>query len=246
MRKVLALGTAILFVGSVGVSIAQERLQTNQSGLGVGEGVGDVSGSSSRVTTYDRSQFLDRLSQAETMYGRVIGFDIAAKKMYLEMGGSSHDEGRAGGGAMNYRTVYFDDRTNYDQLRALEPGDDVTIQAIEETSPTNPYGTGRKLVREVTVIRGNEKLAGFGGLGQRPNPATERGIITNSGSTTGGIGGSVFPGKIDSGITSPVGEYTGAAPCWQCEPQPGFFNAVGTKSDYGTDISKPSLTKGLQ
>jgi hypothetical protein len=246
MRKVLALGTAILFVGSVGVSIAQERLQTNQSGLGVGEGVGDVSGSSSRVTTYDRSQFLDRLSQAETMYGRVIGFDIAAKKMYLEMGGSSHDEGRAGGGAMNYRTVYFDDRTNYDQLRALEPGDDVTIQAIEETSPTNPYGTGRKLVREVTVIRGNEKLAGFGGLGQRPNPATERGIITNSGSTTGGIGGSVFPGKIDSGITSPVGEYTGAAPCWQCEPQPGIFNAVGNKSDYGTDITKPSLTKGLQ
>ena len=118
-------------------------------------------GRATRVTTFDRSQFLDRLSQAETMYGRVIGFDIAAKKMYLEMGGSSHDEGRAGGGAMNYRTVYFDDRTNYDQLRALEPGDDVTIQAIEETSPTNPYGTGRKLVREVTVIRGNEKLAGF-------------------------------------------------------------------------------------
>jgi hypothetical protein len=180
------------------------------------------------------------------MYGRVIGFDIAAKKMYLEMGGSSHDEGRAGGGAMNYRTVYFDDKTNYDQLRALEPGDDVMISGIEETTDKNPFGTGRKLVREVTVIRGNEKLAGFGGLGQRPNPATERGIITNSGSTTGGIGGSVFPGKIDSGITSPVGEYTGAAPCWQCEPQPGFFNAVGTKSDYGTDISKPSLTKGLQ
>ena len=46
MRKVLALGTAIIFVGSVGVSIAQERLQSNQSGMGVGEGVGDVSGSS--------------------------------------------------------------------------------------------------------------------------------------------------------------------------------------------------------
>jgi hypothetical protein len=245
MRKVLALGTAILFVGSVGVSIAQERLQTNQSGLGVGEGVGDVSGSTTRVTTFDRSSFLDRLSQAETMFGRVIGFDLAAKKMYLEMGGSSHDEGRAGGGAMNYRTVYFDDRTNYDQLRILEPGDDVTIQAIEETSTTNPFGTGRKLVREVTVLRGNEKLAGFGGLGQRPNPATERGINTNSGSTTGGIGGAVLPGKIDSGITSPVGEYTGAAPCWQCEPQPGWGNAVGNQSDYGTDYTKPNLVKGL-
>jgi hypothetical protein len=245
MRKVLALGTAFLFVGSVGVSIAQERLQTNQSGLGVGEGVGDVSGSSTRVTTFDRSSFLDRLSQAETMFGRVIGFDLAAKKMYLEMGGSSHDEGRAGGGAMNYRTVYFDDRTNFDQLRILEPGDDVTIQAIEETSTSNPFGTGRKIVREVTVIRGNERLAGFGGLGQRPNPRTERGIETNSGSTTGGIGGSVLPGKIDSGITSPVGEYTGAAPCWQCEPQPGWGNAVGNQSDYGTDYTKPNLVKGM-
>ena len=245
MRKVLALGAAILFVGSVGVSIAQERLQTNQSGMGVGEGVGDVSGSSTRVTTYDRSNLLDRLSQAETMYGRVIGLDLPGKKMFLEMGGSSHDEGRAGGGAMNYRTVYFDDRTNYDQIRILNSGDDVTIQAFEETSAAQPFGTGRKIVREITVLRGNEKLAGFGGLGQRPNPMTERAIETNSGSTTGGVGGAVFPGKIDSGITSSVGEYTGAAPCWQCEPQPGIFNAVGNKSDYGTDYTKPNLVKGL-
>jgi hypothetical protein len=245
MRNLLALGAAILFVGSVSVSIAQERLQSNQSGMGVGEGVGDVSGSSPRVNTYDRTQFLDRLAQAETMFGRVIGFDRPANKMFLEMGGSSHDEGRAGGGAMNYRTVYFDDKTNYDQIRIIESGDDVTIQAIEETSANQPFGTGRKIVREITVIRGNERLAGFGGLGQRPNPRTERGIETNSGSTTGGIGGSVLPGKIDSGITSPVGEYTGAAPCWQCEPQPGWGNAVGNQSDYGTDYTKPNLVKGL-
>ncbi len=245
MRKVLALGTAILFVGSVGVSIAQERLQSNQSGLGVGEGVGDISGSSTRVNTFDRSNFLDRLSQAETMFGRVIGMDLPGKKMHLEGGGSSHDEGRAGGGAMNYRTVYFDDRTNFDQIRIIESGDDVAIQAYEETSAAQPFGTGRKIVREITVIRGNEKLAGNGGLGQRPNPATERGIITNSGSTTGGIGGAVLPGKIDSGITSSVGQYTGAAPCWQCEPQPGWGNAVGNKSDYGADYTKPNLVKGL-
>jgi hypothetical protein len=120
------------------------------------------------------------------------------------------------------------------------------ISGIEETTDKNPYGTGRKIVREVTVIRGNEKLAGFGGLGQRPNPMTERGIVTNSNGATGGVSGAVFPGKIDSGITSPVGEYTGAAPCWQCEPQPGIFNAVGNKSDYGTDVAKPTLSKGLQ
>ena len=246
MRNVLALGAAIIFVGAASMAIAQERLQSNQSGMGVGEGVGDVSGSSPRVNTYDRTQLLDRLSQNESMFGRVIGLDLTAKKMWLEMGGSSHDEGRAGGGAMNYRTVYFDDKTNYDQLRVIASGDDVAIQAIEETSASQPFGTGHKIVREVIVIRGNEKLAGFGGLGQHPDPRTERGIETNSGSTTGGIGGSVIPGKIDSGITSPVGEYTGSAPCWQCEPQPGWGNAAsGTKSDYGTDYTKPNLVKGL-
>ena len=36
MRKVLALGAAILFVGSVSVAVAQERLQSNQSGYGRG------------------------------------------------------------------------------------------------------------------------------------------------------------------------------------------------------------------
>ena len=167
MRKVLALGAAILFVGSVGVAVAQERLQQSSGGsaMGVGTGVGDISGSANRVQAFDRNAFLDRLSQAETIYGRVIGLDLPAKKMHLEGGGSSHDEGRAGGGAMNYRTVYFDDKTNYDQIRILESGDDVTIQAYEETSNAQPFGTGRKIVREITVLRGNEKLAGFGGLG---------------------------------------------------------------------------------
>ena len=245
MRNVLALGAAVLLVGSIGVAGAQERLQSNQSGMGVGTGVGDISGSSTRVNTFDRSNFLDRLSQAETIYGRVLAIDIPAKKMHLEGGGSSHDEGRAGGGAMNYRTVYFDDHTNMDQIRIIETGDDVTIQAFEETTASQPYGTGKKLVREITVLRGNEKLAGFGGLGQRPNPMTERGIETNSGGMTGGVAGGVLPGKIDSGITSSVGEYTGAAPCWQCEPQPGWGNNVGNKSDYGADYTKPNLVKGL-
>ena len=34
MRNVLALGAAILVVGAASMSFAQERLQTNQSGLG--------------------------------------------------------------------------------------------------------------------------------------------------------------------------------------------------------------------
>lgn len=247
MRKVLALGAAVMIVGSVSVAVAQERLQQGASGssLGVGTGIGDISGSPGRTQAFDRSAFLDRLSQPETIYGRVIGLDLPGKKMYLEGGGSSHDEGRAGSGAMDYRTVHFDDRTNMDQIRVIESGDDVTVQAIEETTAAQPYGTGKKIVREVTVLRGNEKLAGFGGLGQRPNPMTERAIETNSGSMTGGIAGAALPGKIEAGITSPVGEYTGAAPCWQCEPQPGWGNNIGNKSDYGTDTAKPNLVKGL-
>ena len=247
MRNVLALGAAVLLVGSIGVAGAQERLQSNQSGMGVGQGVGDISGSSTRVNTFDRSNFLDRLSQPETVYGRVLAIDLPARKMHLESGGSSHDEGRAGSGAMNYRTVYFDDRTNMDQVRVIETGDDVTIQAIEETTAAQPYGTGKKIVREVTVLRGNEKLAGFGGLGQRPNPMTERGIETTSSSMTGGVAGGVFPGNATGGsVTTTVGEFTGAAPCWNCEPQPGWGYGDKNKSDYGTDYTKPNLVKGLQ
>lgn len=254
MRKVLALGAAVLFVGSVSMAVAQERLQSNQSGLGVGEGVGDVSGSSTRVNTFDRTNFLERLSQAETVYGRVLAIDFPGRKMHLEGGGSSHDEGRAGGGAMDYRTVYFDDRTNMDQMKTIETGDDVTVQVFEEISASQPYGTGRKLVREISVLRGNEKLAGFGGLGQRPNPMTERGINTNSGGITGGVAGGVLPGTATGGsISTTIGEFTGAAPCWNCEPQPGWGyqtvapeTKVQNKSDYGTEVAKPNLVKGLQ
>ena len=117
---------------------------------------------------------------------------------------------------MNYRTVYFDDKTNMDQVRA-PAGDDIILQVFEETTQQQPFGTGRKLVREISVMRGNEKLAGFGGLGQRPNPMTERGIVTNSGGVTGGISGGVLPGtaQVDRSAprsaSSPVQHLAGTA-----------------------------------
>lgn len=248
MRKVLALGAAALIVGSVSVAVAQERLQQGASGssLGVGTGVGDVSGSPGRTQAFDRSAFLDRLSLPETVFGRVLAIDFPAGKMHLETGGSSHDEGRAGGGAMNSLTVYFDDKTNMDQLKTLNHGDDISVQVVEATTSHQQYGTGRKIVREVYLLRGNEKLEGFGGLGQRPNPMTERAINTNSGSTTGGVAGSVLPGEVKGIVDSPIGEFTGAAPCWNCEPQPGWGYQTQNKSDYGTDTGKPNLVKGLQ
>jgi hypothetical protein len=250
MRKVLALGTAILFVGSVGVSIAQERLQSNQSGMGVGTGVGDVSGSSTRVTTFDRTSFLDRLSQPETVYGRVFALDLAQNRLMIETGGAGSindqgQEGKSGYGARTVMTLLIDEHSNMQSLKGINVGDDVSIQVREQVTENQPFGTGKKLVLEAYVVHIDATKQGFGGLGQRPDPQNERSIDTNRGGITGGIAGSVLPGEIKSGITSPVGEYTGAAPCWQCEPQPGWGNAVGNKSDYGADYSKPNLVKGL-
>ena len=112
MRKVLALGAAVLFIGSVGVAGAQERLpqSSSGSGFGVGAGVGDVSGNSGRTQAFDRTAFIDRLGQAETVFGRVLAIDIPGSKLHLETGGSSHDEGRAGTGAMSSLTLYTDEQ----------------------------------------------------------------------------------------------------------------------------------------
>ncbi len=254
MRKALALGAAMLCVGSMSVAVAQERLQQSSGGsaMGVGTGVGDVSGNANRVQTFDRNAFLERLSLPETIYGRVLAIDFPAGKMLLETGGSSHDEGRAGTGAMSSLTVYFDERTSLDQIKALNNGDDISLQVIEAVTPNQQFGVGRKIIREVYLLRGNEKLAGFGGLGQRPNPSTERGIVTTSSTTTGGVAGSVLPGKITGTVDTTIGEYTGTAPCWNCEPQPGWGyqtvapeTKIPNKSDYGSDASKPNLIKGF-
>jgi hypothetical protein len=242
MRNVLALGAVVLFIGSVSVAVAQERGQQT-AGFGVGTGVGDISGSPGRTQAFDKNAFLERLSQPETIYGRILAIDVPGRKIHLETGGSSHDEGRAGTGAMNSLTAYLDSHTNMEQVHVLNSGDDVTLQVVEETTAAQPFGTGRKLVREVTVLRGNEKLAGFGGLGQRPNPKTERGIDTENASTHGGELGKVLPGEVKSGIQTSIGDFTGAAPCWQCEPQPGWGYGTTNKSDYGADPSKPNLIK---
>jgi hypothetical protein len=74
---------------------------------------------------------------------------------------------------------------------------------------------------------------------------TERGIETNSGSSHGGVVGQVLPGEVKGGMVhTTIGDFTGAAPCWNCAPQPGWGdNGQANKSDYGTDASKPNLTK---
>jgi len=244
MRNVVVLAAAVLFMGAVSVAVAQERLPQTS---GFGTGVGESSGTGSRSQIWDKSAFLERLSQPETIYGRVQGINYANRRIHLETGGSSHDLGRAGMGDTSEVVAYFDDQTNMEQIKMLGNGDDVYVQVVEETTAAQPYGTGRKLVREITVLRGNEKLSGFGGLGQRPDPATERGIVTQNASTHGGELGKVLPGEIEKalGFTSSVGEVTGAAPCWNCDPQPGWGYGTSTKTDYGSS-DKPQMNKGGQ
>ena len=239
MRKAFLMGAMILLAGSVGVAVAQERLP---QASGFGTGVGESAGTGTRSQIWDKAALLERLSQPETVYGRVLAIDMPGHKIHLETGGSSHDEGRAGSGAMSSLTVYIDPDTNMDQLKTIQNGDDVIVMAREEVTDRQPYGTGRKLVRDITVLRGKETLAGFGGLGQRPDPRTERGINTANDSSHGGVVGQVMPGEVMSGIHSDIGEMTGAAPCWQCEPQPGWGYGTTNKSDWGGS-EQPNYSK---
>ncbi|MGH7255837.1 MAG: hypothetical protein ACREI3_08675 [Nitrospirales bacterium] len=240
MRHILALGSAILFVGFASMAIAQERLP---QASGFGTGVGESGGVGTRSQIWDRNALLERLDQPETLYGRVMAIDLPGKKIHLETGGSSHDEGRAGLGAMSEVRVYLNDASNLEALKSIKTGDDVIVTAREETTKDQPYGTGKKFLLDMSVLRGNEELAGFGGLGQRPDPATERGIVTQNASTHGGIIGQVLPGEVQSGVHSEVGTMTGAAPCWQCAPQPGWgYEAKESVTDYGS-AAKPDFTK---
>lgn len=239
MRKAFLMGAMILFAGSVGVAVAQERLP---QASGFGTGVGESAGTGTRSQIWDKAALLERLSQPETIYGRVQGINMANKRIHLETGGSSHDLGRAGLGETSEVVAYFDDKTNLDALKTINNGDDVYVLVEEEKTDAHPFGTGKKLVRDISVLRSNEKLSGFGGLGQRPDPRTERGINTANDSSHGGVVGQVLPGEVMSGIHSDIGEMTGAAPCWQCEPQPGWGFGTANKSDWGGS-EKPNYSK---
>ena len=152
MRNVLALGAAILCIGSMNVAVAQERLQQpGGSSLGVGNSVGDVSGNANRVQAFDRNTFLDRLSQPETVMGRIFALDLPQHRLMIETGGAGRmqdegQEGKAGYGARTVMTLHLTDRSNMQAIRELNVGDEVTVRVRGETTEQQPFGTGRKLV----------------------------------------------------------------------------------------------------
>lgn len=246
MRKVIIYSAAALLIaGSVGIASAQQTRIPQTSGFGTG--VGESGGTGSRSQIWDTEAMIERLEQPETVFGKLFGKDIPGRKIYLQTaaeGVTSHDQGRAGANTATTQTVYLDDKSNMQQLDTVNEGDYVAVSVREETTEAQPFGTGRKLLRDIQVIRGKETLAGFGGLGQRPDPATEAGIVTNSGGYAGAIVGEVLPGAIsgEKGIKSEVGTYTGAAPCWNCEPQPGWGYGDTSQSDYGSSTN-PNFSK---
>jgi hypothetical protein len=248
MRKVGYFGLAMILAGSVSVVVAQERPPQH---VGFGTGVGESQGVGDRSRVMDQDDFLRYLSADETIQGEVVGIDLSSGRMFLDMGGSSQDERQTLRGGLNLMTLYFDDETNLENLRAIGKGDYVTIQAKNETSKAREFGTGRKLVRHVYKLKGSQLLGGAdnpdfgGGFGQRPDPDGRRGLDIKTAGYTGVPEGSIQPGAVQSGITSEVGVMTGAAPCWQCAPQPDTVNARTDKTiatDYGDD--RKNFNKG--
>ena len=243
MRKVGYFGAAIILASSVSVAVAQERAPQHS---GFGTGVGESQGSGTRSRVFDQDDMIRYLSAPETVQGEVVAIDYPGRKVLIDMGGSSHDERQTLRGALNMMTLFIDDQTNMENLKMVGKGDYVTIQAREETTAAQPFGTGRKMVREVYILEGNQLLGGEdnpdfgGGLGQRPDPKNYRGISTDTAGYTGVPEGGIQMGSIDTGISSSVGTMTGAAPCWQCAPQPDTVNGRTDKTiatDYGDDRS---------
>lgn len=248
MRKVGYFGLAMIFAGSVSVAVAQERQPQH---VGYGTGVGESQGVGDRSRVMDQDDMLRYLSANETIQGEVMAVDLSSNRLFLIKGGSSQDERQTLRGSLDIMTLYLDNKTNLENLKAIGKGDYVTVQAANETTETQPFGTGRKLVRDVYVLDGSQLLGGInnpnfkGGFGQGPDPNMAQGQKIMNDSMTGVPEGAVQPGSLASGIVSELGVMTGAAPCWQCAPQPTTVNERTDKNiatDYGDD--RKNINKG--
>ncbi len=196
MVRVLTISAVALFAIMlvVGETVAQERsvLQEGFQSSGTAGGV---------TNTYMR----ELLSKPETVYGRLWGKDIPGKKIYVE----------TGGGALV--TLRLSDRTNMENVKAIDIGNDVEVQAMRnyrvlgQGAFRSEVPEGDAFILDLSVIRAavtpTQLLpqAGF-------NPDTDRGINSPDSSTLGGVGGQ----------------------CWNC---------YSPDSGYGTDYEKGEKKK---
>jgi hypothetical protein len=198
MIRVLTISAVALFAIMlvVGEAVAQERsvLQEGYSGIGTGK-IGSGPGGG-----IDNSYMRELLSKPETVYGRLWGKDIPGKKIYLE----------TGGGALV--TLRISDRTNMENVKAVDMGNDVEVQAIRiyrvlgQGAFRSEVPEGDAFVLDLSVIRQAvtpTQLVPQAGY----QPDTDRGINSSDSSTLGGVGGQ----------------------CWNC---------YSPDSGYGTDYEK--------
>jgi len=198
MIRVLTISAVALFAIMlvVGEAVAQERsvLQEGYSGIGTGK-IGSGPGGG-----IDNSYMRELLSKPETVYGRLWGKDIPGKKIYLETGGGS------------LVTLRISDRTNMENVKAVDMGNDVEVQAIRiyrvlgQGAFRSEVPEGDAFVLDLSVIRQAvtpTQLVPQAGY----QPDTDRGINSSDSSTLGGVGGQ----------------------CWNCYPP---------DSGYGTDYEK--------
>ena len=248
MRKLGYFGAAIILASSVSVAVAQERAPQH---VGFGTGVGESQGVGDRSRVMDADDFkayIDNFLLTATIQGEVIAINNAMGELLLDMGGSSQDVR----GGRNLMTLYFDSKTNMENLKALNAGDYVAVAVSDETTEAQEFGTGRKMVRTVYVLDGTQLLGGLdntdfgGGLGQKPNPTKYRGIHTPTAGYSGVPAGGLQEGVVKD-MTQHIGVVTGAAPCWNCASQPDTVNGRTSKTiqtDYGD--SRTNLNKGTR
>jgi len=244
MQKVGIIGAAIILASSMSVAFAQERAPQH---VGFGTGVGESQGVGDRSRVMDEGdmgRYIDDFLQTSTIQGEVIAINWAMGQLLLDMGGSSHDVRQTLRGGLNVMTLYFDKKTNRENLKAVNAHDYVAVAIADETTEDQQFGTGRKMVRTVYVLEGSQVLGGAdnpdfaGGFGQGTDMTNFRGISTATAGNTGVPVGGIQQGDVMTGIISPVGATTGAAPCWQCAPQPDTVNERTSKTiatDYGDD-----------
>ena len=242
MRKVGYFGAAIILAASVGVAVAQERAPQH---VGFGTGVGESQGVGDRSRVMDAGdmlRYIDNFLETSTIQGEVVAINYPMGQLLIDMGGSSHDERQTLRGGLNVMTLYFDRKTNMENLKAVNAHDYVAVAIADETTEDQPFGTGRKMVRTVYVLEGSQVLGGednpdfAGGFGQGTDMTNFRGISTPTAGYTGVPEGGIQQGNLTSGISTSVGTMTGAAPCWQCAPQPDTVNGPTDKTiatDYG-------------
>ena len=247
MRKVGIIGAAIILASSMSVAFAQERAPQH---VGYGTGVGESQGVGDRsrvMDAGDMERYIDIFLKTSTIQGEIIAVNFAMGNLLIDMGGSSQDVR----GGRNLMTLYFDSKTNMENVKAIGALNAVAVAVEDETTEAQPFGTGRKMVRTIYVIEGNQMLGGednpnfAGGFGQGTDMTNFRGISTPTAGNTGVPIGGIQQGDVMTGIISSVGATTGAAPCWQCAPQPDTVNGRTDKTiatDYGAD--RNNINKG--